>query len=213
MCLYIRMYSQVPIEVHIVKEKQNLSATSWSHKALWSTQKQEAAWENHWEYVQSPLCLSLYFFTGLMLLCLGILLTDAMTGLRCFLELQSCSSKALGVIWRRFLHSLTLRRKKEKSARPGIPVVLSSWKIYPVACEACTYLSAQSPVWSWSWLGPRWAESCWPRDTHCQWGRDSWGTWGHMGLHPQSLAGSAAGPRKEHGTSSYISLLLMWWKT
>lgn len=135
------------------------------------------------------------------------------TGLRCFLELKSCSSKDIGVIWRRFLHSLTLRRKKEKSARPGIPVVLSSWKIYPVACEACTYLSAQSPVWSWSWLGPRWAESCWPRDTRCQWGRDSWGTWGHMGLHPQSLAGSAAGPGKEHGTSSYISLLLMWWKT
>lgn len=56
----------------------------------------------------SSVCF-LYFFNGLMLLLLGILLTDFTTGLRCFLELQSYSSKALEVISRSFLHRLTLR--------------------------------------------------------------------------------------------------------
>lgn len=39
------------------------------------------------------------------------------TTVRCYLELQSCFHKALGVIWRSFLYSLTLREKKVSEAR------------------------------------------------------------------------------------------------
>ena len=61
------------------------------------------------------LSVSFSFFTGPMLLCLSILLTDAATGLRFFSELQSYSFKALGMIWRSFLWSLTLRKKVSDS--------------------------------------------------------------------------------------------------
>lgn len=61
------------------------------------------------------LSVSFSFFTGLMLLCLSILLTDAATGLGFFSELQSYSFKALGMIWRSFLCSLTLRKNVSDS--------------------------------------------------------------------------------------------------
>ena len=90
------------------------------------------------------------------------------TTVRRYLELQSCFPKALGVIWRSFLYSLTLRKKQVSEARnsnsfsiflekPPSGLWSLHFSLYPVTSVVMTVMAP-------------WPALFWPCDTHCPWG-------------------------------------------
>lgn len=184
----------------------SLNATSQSHKELLYTRNKRKCEKTTENTRNQSLCLFPFLFPldwcSYAWACYWQMLLEALG------SSQNChhSSKASGMTRRSFLCSLTLTKKGQwgwefqKSHVFWENSPSSLWSLHLPLCPLTTVVMMVigSPA-----------------------GRELLGMWyslprgerDAMWVSPQSSGLSILGPGKEHGTSSLVSLHLMWWKT